>query len=103
VVFHGFARRKLDDARRLQPLDLADSVVAPSLLLHGTDDKSAPVEGMRELRGRLGGLGRICEMKELAGAQHGFAVSTHPNFSAAHAAPAFDEARRFLAIHLAAV
>jgi len=45
-------------------------------------------------------LGKVCEFKFYEGARHGFAVRTHPGYDRHAAAQSFDEARRFLAMHL---
>lgn len=101
VVFHGFAFRTLDETHRLQPIDLAGIIKVPVLLLHGTEDKSAPLDGMRELGAKLRRSSAATSLHEYAGAQHGFAVSTHPNYSVQHAKEAFKIAQDFLSTHLA--
>ncbi|MGE0875354.1 MAG: dienelactone hydrolase family protein [Burkholderiales bacterium] len=99
IVFHGFAYRAIDADHRLQPYDLADAVNVPVMLLHGTEDRSASIDDIRALDARLRARGAICALRTYPGAEHGFAVSTHPNFSADHAALAFEEARSFLGRH----
>ena len=43
----------------------------------------------------------VCEFRYYDGARHGFAVRTHPGYDERPAKQSFDEARRFLATHLA--
>jgi carboxymethylenebutenolidase len=96
AVFHGFCYRKLDDQRSQQPYDLARGVRAPMLLLHGTEDTSAPIDGLRQLNKRLQRCGAVSELHEYEGVGHGFAVSTHPGFAPDAAADAFHRAELFL-------
>ena len=70
------------------------------LVLHGTEDERAPIGDMRRMEARMRGLGKICTFVYYDGARHGFAVRTHPGYAAEAATQSFDEARRFLAIHL---
>ncbi len=100
VVFHGFAFRPPGAQPGAQPYDLADGVRAPMLVLHGTEDERAPIDGMRRMEARLQGLGRPATFCFYDGARHGFAVRTHPGYEAQAAGASFDEARRFLATHL---
>ncbi len=100
VVFHGFAFRSANSVPGAEPYDLAAGVSVPMLVLHGTDDEQAPVEGMHRMEARMRVLGKSCEFRFYAGAPHGFAVRTHPGYDERAATPSFDEARRFLATHL---
>ena len=101
VVFHGFAVRPASSIPGAQPADLAEEVTVPTLVLHGTEDERAPVEGMRQMEARMRALGKVCEFKFYEGARHGFAVRTHPGYEEQAARQSFVEARRFLATHLA--
>jgi len=103
LIFHGFAFRPTRARPGAQPFDLAESVDVPMLVLHGTEDEQAPVEGMRRMEQRMRELGRRAEFVFYEGARHGFAVRTHPGFEAGAAARSFDEARRFLRAHVAGV
>ena len=100
VVFHGFAFRSARAVPGEQPFDLVESVRVPTLVMHGTEDEQAPVEGMHRMEARMRELGNACEFQFYDGARHGFAVRTHPGFDAPTAARSFDEAKRFLAKHL---
>jgi carboxymethylenebutenolidase len=100
LVFHGFAFRPAGAQAGDEPYDLADGVTVPMLVLHGTEDERAPIDGMRRMEARVRGLGRPATFRYYDGARHGFAVRTHPGFEARAAAASFDEARRFLAAHL---
>ena len=102
AIFHGFCWRypKLDEQHTLQPCEMAGAVKAPVLLLHGTGDKMAPIDGIRELNARLQDLGVKSELHEYAGVDHGFAVSTHPGFVPEAARDSLVRAERFLGEHL---
>ncbi|MBM3222103.1 MAG: dienelactone hydrolase family protein [Candidatus Rokubacteria bacterium] len=100
VVFHGFAFRSARAVPGAQPFDLVESVNVPTLVMHGTEDEQAPVDGMHRMEARMRALGKACEFTFYEGARHGFAVRTHPGYDAPTAARSFDEAKRFLAKHL---
>jgi carboxymethylenebutenolidase len=100
VVFHGFAFRSAASQPGPEPYDLVEGVDVPMLVLHGTDDEQAPIEGMRRMEARMQALGKVCEFTFYEGARHGFAVRTHPGYEEHAARQSFDEARRFLATHL---
>jgi carboxymethylenebutenolidase len=101
LIFHGFAYRQLDADHALQPIDLAEKVQVPVTFMHGTEDKSAPLPTMREFDSRLRSLGKRSSLIEYEGAQHGFAVSTHPNYDASVAEKSFQDAQSFLKKELA--
>ena len=100
VVFHGFAVRPSSSIPGAQPHDLAEGVTVPTLVLHGTEDERAPIEGMRRMEARMRELGKVCEFKYYEGARHGFAVRTHPGYEEQAAKQSFEEARRFLKTYL---
>jgi carboxymethylenebutenolidase len=100
VVFHGFAFRPASSIPGAEPYDLAEGVNVPTLVLHGTEDERAPIEGMRRMEARMRELGKVCEFRFYEGARHGFAVRTHPGYEEKAAKQSFDEARRFLKTHL---
>jgi carboxymethylenebutenolidase len=100
VVFHGFAFRRTGAQPGVEPYDLVEGLNVPALVLHGTEDEQAPVEGMRRMEARMQALGKDCAFTFYDGARHGFAVRTHPGFDAPTAARSFDEAKRFLATRL---
>jgi carboxymethylenebutenolidase len=102
VVFHGFAFRPASSVPGVEPYDLAEGVGVPTLVLHGTEDERAPIEGMRRMQARMEALGKVCEFRFYEGARHGFAVRTHPGYHAPSARRSFEEARRFLGTHLTA-
>ena len=96
IIFHGFAFRPEQARRGLQPYDLAQKISIPTLILHGTEDEQAPIEGMRRLEERVRSLGRPIEFKYYDGIRHGFAVRTHPGFDAPTAQASFVEAQKFI-------
>lgn len=100
IIFHGFAFRPENAQPGAQPFDLAEGVDIPMLILHGTQDEQAPIEGMRLMEERMRELGKACEFKFYEGVRHGFAVRTHPGFDPDAARQSFDEARRFMEKHL---
>jgi carboxymethylenebutenolidase len=96
VIFHGFAFRREHAQQGLQPYDLAQKIAVPTLILHGTNDEQAPIEGMRRLQERARMAGRPIEFRYYEGARHGFAVRTHPGYDAPTAQASFAEARKFI-------
>ena len=100
VIFHGFAFRPSGATPGVQPYDLVEGVSVPTLVLHGTEDERAPLEGMQRMEARMRALGKPCAFKFYDGARHGFAVRTHPGYDERAAKPSFVEARQFLATHL---
>jgi carboxymethylenebutenolidase len=100
VIFHGFAFRRTGAQPGVQPYDLIEGVNVPTLVLHGTEDEQAPLEGMRRMEARMRALGKACAFTFYDGARHGFAVRTHPGYDEQTAKQSFDEARRFLETHL---
>ncbi len=101
VIFHGFAFRPEQARPGLQPYDLAPRIAVPTLILHGTSDERAPVEGMRRLEERVREAARPIEFRYYEGARHGFAVRTHPGYDAPTALESFAEARKFVDARLA--
>src|SRR6266566_4428591 len=100
VVFHGFAFRSPRAQPGAQPYDLVEAVNVPTLIMHGTEDEQAPLETMQRMEARMRTLDKACAFTYYPGARHGFAVRTHPGYEAAVAARSFEEARRFLDIHV---
>src|SRR2546426_3096134 len=100
VVFHGFAFRSPRAQPGAQPYDLVEAVNVPTLIMHGTEDVQAPLETMQRMEARVRTLGKTCAFTYYPGARHGFAVRTHPGYEAAAATRSFEEARRFLDIHV---
>jgi len=96
VIFHGFAFRPGHARSGLQPFDLAQKIAVPTLILHGTSDEQAPIEGMRRLEERVREAGVPIGFRYYEGARHGFAVRTHPGYDAPTAQVSFAEARRFI-------
>ena len=76
VIFHGFAFRPEQAEPGLQPYDLAQKISVPTLIMHGTADEQAPIEGMRRLEESMRSLERPVTFKYYDGIPHGFAVRT---------------------------
>jgi carboxymethylenebutenolidase len=100
IIFHGFAFRPEQAQPGLQPFDLAQKISVPTLIMHGTEDEQAPIEGMRRLEERVQFLERPITFKYYSGVRHGFAVRTHPGFDAATAKDSFEEAHKFIKDHM---
>ncbi|MBM4440228.1 MAG: dienelactone hydrolase family protein [Candidatus Rokubacteria bacterium] len=96
VIFHGFAFRPSGATPGEEPYDLVEGLSVPTLVLHGTEDERAPLEGMQRMQARMRALGKPCAFTFYEGARHGFAVRTHPGYEPRSAAASFEEARRFL-------
>lgn len=96
VIFHGFAFRPEQAQPGLQPYDLAQKISVPTLIMHGTEDEQAPIEGMRRLEERVRSLKQPIRFKYYDGIRHGFGVRTHPGFNAPTAKDSFEEAHKFI-------
>ncbi|GLY53586.1 alpha/beta fold hydrolase [Lentzea sp. NBRC 102530] len=68
----------LNEVFWLAPRTVLGEIVAPTLIVHGTEDTFIPVESSREADRQL-----TCEHKllELEGSQHGFAVHDDPEYA----------------------
>jgi pimeloyl-ACP methyl ester carboxylesterase len=68
----------LNEVFWLHPRHELRTIVAPTLIVHGTEDTFVPVESSRQAAKQL-----TCEHRlfELDGAQHGFAVHDDPSYS----------------------
>ena len=95
VIFHGFAFRPEQAQPGLEPFDLVRKIAVPTLVLHGTQDKQAPIESMRRLEAARSPDQPI-RFKYYDGVPHGFAVRTHPGFDAPAAQDSFEEAKAFI-------
>ena len=100
AIFHGFAFRREEAQPGLQPYDLIADISVPTLIMHGTDDERAPIDGMRRLEDRARSLNRPIEFDYYVGIPHGFAVRTHPGYDAAAADESFRAARAFIEAHM---
>jgi carboxymethylenebutenolidase len=97
VAFHGFSRRPDGaDATHADPLTVVPQLSIPVLLLHGEDDQLSPLPSMRELAQALAARPAFSELHTYAGADHGFAVSTHKGFRAEAAGDSFKRGVAFL-------
>lgn len=61
----------------LRPQEVLGEVQAPTLIVHGTKDTFVPIESSRTAVGRFGGP---CDLVEIDGSQHGFAVHDDPQY-----------------------
>ncbi|MFF7655509.1 alpha/beta hydrolase [Streptomyces sp. NPDC007983] len=61
----------------LHPIEVLGEVQAPTLIVHGTEDTFVPI-GLS--RAAVQKFGASCELMELEGAQHGFAVHDDPQY-----------------------
>ncbi|MEA2936850.1 MAG: carboxymethylenebutenolidase, partial [Alphaproteobacteria bacterium] len=101
VAFHGFARRPDGpDAAHRNPLDVAERIKRPVLLLHGEDDTLSRLPTMMELSCALNSAGAAAELHVYPGANHGFAVSTHKGYQTDAANDSFSRGVAFLAVNL---
>ena len=101
VSFHGFAlRQQLDAGHPRHPIDVADQLRRPVLILHGEADDVSLLPDMRKLAERLTASGCRVGFTSYPSAKHGFAVSTHPGFLASAAEDGFSRAVAFVRDHL---
>jgi carboxymethylenebutenolidase len=97
VAFHGFGRRPDGpDATHADPLSVVPKIDQPVLLLHGEDDQLSPLPSMRELAQALSVRPIESALHTYAGADHGFAVSTHKGYVASAADDSFARGVAFL-------
>lgn len=100
VLVHGMSRRHaLDEGHPCHPVDLANKVTCPVLILHGEADDISPIEGMREL-GKAFGSRQQAWFTAYPSARHGFAVRTHPGFAPSPAKDAHKKTIEFLYRHV---
>lgn len=72
---HG--RPILNEVFWFEPLSLLGEIAAPTLLVHGTKDTFVPIEYSREA---LALFRAQCQLAEVEGSQHGFAVHDDPRY-----------------------
>jgi pimeloyl-ACP methyl ester carboxylesterase len=72
---HG--RPFLNEVFWFEPLDVLEEIVAPALLVHGTQDTFVPIESSREALALFTAEHR---MVEIEGSQHGFAIHDDPQY-----------------------
>ncbi|MFI0421087.1 alpha/beta hydrolase [Spongiactinospora sp. 9N601] len=72
---HG--RPLLNEVFWLQPHTILEEIKAPTLIVHGTADTLVPIESSRAAVPRFTAS---CELIEIEGAQHGFAVHDDPRY-----------------------
>ncbi|MFG2629259.1 alpha/beta hydrolase [Streptomyces sp. NPDC048473] len=59
-------------AERLSPIRLVRPGAPPTLVMHGTEDRVVPIDGVRRFRDRMTTEGNHCRLVEYPGAGHGF-------------------------------
>lgn len=59
-------------ARRISPSTLPVDALPPTLIFHGTGDKRVPIETVRAFCRRAREAGRICDVVDYPGQDHGF-------------------------------
>lgn len=75
TVRHG--RAMLNEVFWIKPVDILGELVAPTLIVHGTEDTFVPIEASREASRQLRCINKLVEVE---GAQHGFAVHDDPEY-----------------------
>ena len=88
--------QKLPDAASLSPMLHVEGGQPPTLLMHGTEDKSVPVEQARRFAAAMAKAGNRCDLVILDGIAHAFVLAgyTAPESTVVEAIRAGD---RFLA------
>lgn len=71
------SRAFLNEVFWIRPNEVISEIVAPTLLVHGTEDTFVPVETSRLAARRLRTGHKLVE---IVGAQHGFAVHNDPQY-----------------------
>jgi acetyl esterase len=59
-------------ARRISPSVLPVQALPPTLVFHGQDDRTVPIDTVRRFCQRADAAGRVCRLDEYAGQDHGF-------------------------------
>jgi uncharacterized protein len=72
---HG--RALLNEVFWIQPYDVLNEIVVPTLIVHGTDDTLISIESSRSA---VSEFNVSCELVEIEGAEHGFAMHDDPNY-----------------------
>jgi len=69
----GFGHNRLgDDFTKLSPVDHVDQHVPPTIIFHGTADRTVPIENVERFRDKMTAAGNRCELISFDGAGHGF-------------------------------
>jgi carboxymethylenebutenolidase len=83
------------------PLEYANELHAPMLLLFGGQDAFIPPEHVERIRERLAALGKTAETVVYPNADHGFFCDERLSYQAEAASDAWERTARFFAQHLA--
>lgn len=102
VSFYGQAYYPVRDKKKpVSPIDLAEDIEAPILVVHGEDDTTFSVREAVEYCKRLKALGKSYESRLYDGAEHGFFLQGHRNYHREASEDAWVLLKRFLRMHLA--
>ncbi len=82
------------------PLEYADRLAAPVLLLFGEDDPFIPLEDVHRVRRRLSELGKRAEVVVYPRAPHGFFCDERASYRPEAASDAWNRLCRFFGAHL---
>jgi len=82
------------------PLEYAETLQAPLLLLFGEDDPFIPLTEVEKIGARLTELGKTGECVVYPGAQHGFFCDERDSYHAEAAADAWERLGKFVEAHL---
>jgi acetyl esterase/lipase len=67
------------DWEMLSPLHILDKKIPPSIIFHGTADKTTPIEGIRKYQQKVQQFGGTCVLHEYDGREHAF-FNKQPDF-----------------------
>lgn len=97
VSFHGTGvYPELTERHPRHPVDMAEQLTAPLLILHGMSDPVAPVDSMYGLARRLNEQGKSVQFVTYSGVRHAFTLPGGGDYDPVAAADAWEEAVRFL-------
>jgi dienelactone hydrolase len=97
VTFYGGS---IADDSPMAPLNFADDLQAPLLCFFGEKDPYIPLSQVKKIEDALRALGKSCEVKVYAGAEHGFFCDDRASYQPEAASDAWEITRSWFARHL---
>jgi carboxymethylenebutenolidase len=97
VVFYGGS---IADGSPTAPLNFAGDLQAPILCFFGEKDPYIPLSQVKKIEDTLRALGKSCEVKVYAGADHGFFCDDRASYQPEAASDAWENTRSWFARHL---
>lgn len=70
--YAGRPRLPVAVARAISPAGLPMSALPPTIIFHGTADRTVPIQSVRDFCAEARSAGRVCQLQEYPGMGHGF-------------------------------